>query len=68
MMVSILLNGEQKAVEVDSTILDLLTRLKMNPKFLAVELNRRVVPRSEHIKTKLAENDLVEIVTLAGGG
>ncbi len=67
-MVSILVNGDVQSVEPDATVSDLLMRLKMNPKFLAVELNRRVVPRSEHGRTRLAANDLVEIVTLVGGG
>ncbi len=67
-MVSVFVNGQVQQVEVDSTVADLLARLKMNPKFLAVELNRQVVPRSEHVRTKLAADDQLEIVTLVGGG
>ena len=44
-MLSIIVNGDTQSVEPDATVADLLERLKMNPKFLAVELNRRVVPR-----------------------
>ena len=67
-MVSILVNGDQQIVEPNATVADLLQRLKMNPKFLAVELNRRVVPRIEHSRTILSADDCLEIVTLVGGG
>ena len=67
-MVSILVNGDPQLVESSTTVAGLLTRLKMNPKFLAVELNRRVVPRAEHDQTTLAADDRIEIVTLVGGG
>lgn len=67
-MVSILVNGDIQFVEQETTIAQLLERLKMNPRFLAVELNRHVVPRSEHGRTILAKDDQIEIVTLVGGG
>ena len=67
-MVSIVVNGEPQTVGADATVSDLLKQLKMNPKFLAVELNRRVVPRAEHDRVRLAANDQLEIVTLVGGG
>ncbi len=67
-MVSILINGDLQLIEPNTTVADLLNRLKMNPKFLAVELNRRVVPRTEHGQTRLAADDRLEIVTLVGGG
>lgn len=67
-MVTILVNGDPRFVEPDATIADLLEQLKMNPRFLAVELNRKVVPRAEHSRTKLAAEDRLEIVTLVGGG
>jgi len=40
----------------------------LQPKFLAVELNRRVVPRAEHPTTVLVDGDRIEVVTLVGGG
>lgn len=67
-MVSILVNGDTQYFEPEITIAQLLERLKMNPRFLAVELNRQVVPRSEHGRIILANGDQIEIVTLVGGG
>lgn len=68
MTVSIFVNGDAQQIDPSATVADLLARLKMNPKFLAVELNRQVVPRAEHHRTKLSANDRIEIVTLVGGG
>jgi len=68
MMISILVNGEAQAVAAKATVSDLLKQLKMNPKFLAVELNRHVVPRGQHDQVMLNANDQLEIVTLVGGG
>jgi thiamine biosynthesis protein ThiS len=67
-MFSIFVNGDTLSVKSDSTVADLLEQLKMNPRFLAVELNHRVVPRAEHGQTKLSADDHIEIVTLVGGG
>jgi sulfur carrier protein len=67
-MVSILVNGEALQIASDATVENLIAQLKLNPKFLAVELNRRVVPRAKHRQTRLVADDQVEIVTLVGGG
>ncbi len=67
-MISIRVNGEPLQIAADSTVENLIVQLTLNPKFLAVELNRRVVPRTEHGRTRLAADDQIEIVTLVGGG
>ena len=67
-MISIRVNGESLQIAADSTVENLIAQLKLNSKFLAVELNRRVIPRAEHGRTRLAAEDKVEIVTLVGGG
>lgn len=67
-MIEIVVNGDVRVIEPNTSVADLLTQLKMNPRFLAVELNRRVIPRAEHGHTKLSASDQLEIVTLVGGG
>ena len=67
-MISIRVNGESLQIAADSTVENLIAQLKLNSKFLAVELNRRVIPRAEHGRTRLAAEDQGEIVTLVGGG
>ena len=45
----------------------LLEQLKLLPRNVAVELNRRLL-RSEKYSTALADGDAIEIVTFVGGG
>lgn len=65
---SITVNGEPRDVAEGTTVAMLLADLKLNPRFLAVELNRELVPRAEHAHRVLAAGDKLEIVTLVGGG
>ncbi|HEY4261167.1 MAG TPA: sulfur carrier protein ThiS [Schlesneria sp.] len=65
---SITVNDSSRIVPNGITVEGLLDLLGLKPRFLAVELNRRVVPRSDHRQTVLSEGDCIEIVTLVGGG
>jgi sulfur carrier protein len=40
----------------------------MQPRLVAVERNRDLVPRAQHAACALEAGDRVEIVTLVGGG
>ena len=64
----ILLNGEPRTVETSWTIADLLTDLKIENRYCAVERNCLVVPREVHAECKLQAGDVIEVVTLVGGG
>jgi sulfur carrier protein len=64
----ITLNGEPRPLAADQTVGDLLAELKLQPKYLAVELNEQVLPRANFGATRLQAGDRVEIVTLVGGG
>ena len=64
----ILVNGQWRQ-EVDAvTLAALLEKLSLEPRRVAVELNRQIVPRSQYAKTQLGDKDELEIVTLVGGG
>ena len=67
-MLKITVNDAPQTVPVGTTVETLLGRLGLQPRFLAVELNRRVIPRGEHRQTMLTDGDQIEIVTLVGGG
>ena len=67
-LLRVIVNDQVRDVPSGASVADLLKELGLHPKFLAVELNRRVVPRSEHSMTRLANGDQVEVVTLVGGG
>jgi thiamine biosynthesis protein ThiS len=62
------LNGETREIVAACTIAGLLRELRIESRYCAVELNRRVIPREQHGDTFLSEGDVVEVVTLVGGG
>ena len=61
-------NGEQRDVEANVSITELLKQMELDPRYLAVERNLELVPRGEHAETLLADGDRLEVVTLVGGG
>lgn len=65
---NIIVNDAAHVVPTGTTVEALLGILGLKPRFLAVELNRQVVPRNQHPVTTLVEGDCIEIVTLVGGG
>lgn len=62
------LNGQTTTVETGSTVRDLLAKLDLTGKRVAVEINRQIVPRSQHATHIVQENDIVEVVVAVGGG
>jgi sulfur carrier protein len=64
----IVVNGQEQEFDAAISLAQLLERLTMEPRRVAVELNRRIVPRSRYAATALADRDELEIVTLVGGG
>ena len=67
-MIEIQLNGERAEFLNNFTIQELLTKLSIDKKKVAVELNGAVVPKQEYAFIKFANKDVVEIVTFIGGG
>jgi thiazole synthase len=64
----ITLNGERREFLGALTVADLLRQLGVKPEHVAVEVNRELVTRSRHAETTLAPGDVLEVVTLVGGG
>lgn len=62
------LNGESFELPDNQSVADLLVRLDLVGRRVAVELNMDIVPRSQHDSTRLAEGDRVEVVHAIGGG
>jgi thiazole synthase len=67
-MLSIQLNGEPRTVRAGATIADLAAEIGLDPKKVAVERNRAIVPRSTLAEIALADGDELEIVHFVGGG
>ncbi|MCH8840576.1 MAG: sulfur carrier protein ThiS [Planctomycetes bacterium] len=64
----IVINGGPRRIDEGMTLAALLEQLEMKPKYVAVERNRELVPRGRHAECVLQSGDLLEIVTLVGGG
>lgn len=65
---NITLNGKPHSCGQARTIQDLIASLGYAGKRIAVERNGDIVPKSQHVQAKLAENDAIEIVVAVGGG
>ncbi len=64
----ITVNGKQQIVEEGTTVRELLNRMRVDSRKVAVELNLEIVAKSAYDRTQLEEEDQVEIVHFIGGG
>ena len=62
------INGDQVTVPVPLTVAELLAHLGIETTHVAVEQNRKLVPKKDHGTTSVAAGDTFEIVTFVGGG
>ena len=61
------LNGDQREFAEGLTVAELLDELDVKGP-LAVEINRQICPKKVHGETVIQPDDVVEIVTIVGGG
>ena len=66
--VTITLNGEPHDLPSPLTITELLARLDIDPRRVAIELNLVVLKRDLYPSSMVREGDQVEIVNFVGGG
>jgi sulfur carrier protein len=62
------INGEVREVPDGLSLAGLLLHLELTQGLVAIELNREVVPRSEHESVFARAGDVLEIVQFVGGG
>lgn len=62
-----IINGE-KIEQKELKFSEFLTKKGLNKEFIALELNGKIIPKSEFENLILHENDRVEIVNFVGGG
>ena len=67
-MISITVNGERHQLEQALSCAELLSRLDLAGKRVALERNGEIVPRSYFPEQMLADGDQIEIVVAVGGG
>lgn len=67
-MPNIILNGESRQFETLETVEQLLAAAGFSSRNVAVEINREIVPKSQHAARAINEGDRIEIVHALGGG
>jgi thiamine biosynthesis protein ThiS len=65
---NIKVNGQIHQFESPLSVALLAEQLKLNPKQVAIERNRQIVPKSTYGEVALCDGDEIEIVAFIGGG
>jgi sulfur carrier protein len=61
-------NGEQRAVEKNSSLNDLVISLELNPQALVAEVNGKIVEHPKFTEQMLQDGDRIELIRFVGGG
>jgi len=61
------INGKEEKVG-EITIAQLLEQKGFDKRVVVVEINEEIAPKETYEERKLADNDVVEIVSFVGGG
>ena len=67
-MIRVTVNGAAHRFERPLAVEELIARLELAGKKVAVERNGEIVPKSAHAATRVADGDALEIVVAVGGG
>jgi len=66
--IQIVVNGESRAMQEGSTVIDLLRELNLNAGRVAIERNLQILSRPQWAETPIEPGDRYEIVQFVGGG
>ena len=66
--VHIRLNGQPEQVPANMTLRALLDQLGLGVDGIAVAMDRRVIPKSQHHTTTIPEGAEIEVIRAVGGG
>ena len=64
----LIVNGEELEFRNDITLLEVIKELKIEDKVMAAAINLEVVKKDNWDKTKLKQNDKIELLQFVGGG
>jgi sulfur carrier protein len=67
-MLTIQVNGQAQQVASGTTIAEVLRLAGVPSQFCAVELNLEILPRDQYDERLVQDGDVLEVVTLVGGG
>ena len=65
---NILLNNKPEKLFDGLTVKKLLENKNVKNKYYAVEINRKIIPKSDHETYVIKDGDRIEIITAIGGG
>ena len=66
--ITIYINGKKKLVNFDCSLLDILEEFNIKSSFIAIEVNKEVIPKSKYSTRKILKGDNIEILQMIGGG
>ena len=66
--IKFILNDKEELIEQNSSLLLLIKRKKIQERNIAIEVNQKIIPKSEWNDFKIKQNDIIEVVTAIGGG
>lgn len=66
--ITVLINGEDRSLPSQLTIEQMLEALDLPRQRVAIELNQKVLPRSEWPQILVRDRDRIEVVHFVGGG
>ena len=66
--IEFILNDKEELIEQNSSLLLLIKRKKIQERNIAIEVNQKIIPKSEWNEFKIKQNDIIEVVTAIGGG
>jgi len=67
-MIQLIINGQTQHFDSTLNVAQLLERMTLNNKRIAIEYNGQIVPRSKFEEQTLVDGDQLEIVVAVGGG
>ena len=66
--IKIFLNGEEKTFEEQMSVLDLVNKLELDAKKIAIEKDLEIIHQNQFAQTILENGSKIEIVHFIGGG
>lgn len=67
-LITLTVNGEAKTCSEQTKLPQFLEQQGLNPRLIAVEYNGEILHRQFWENTEMQEGDILEIVTIVGGG
>ncbi len=66
--ISLMVNGEPRRIPAGLRLPQVLEALSYRPQLVVVEFNGEILPRQHWSEQAVGESDVLEVVTIVGGG